>query len=76
MRFFTIWSIPSMPIRERLNRTLDWLFITLSMWLPKKLRYWVTMLEIGKATADSPNVPATTLDTILRNLGGGKDDRQ
>jgi hypothetical protein len=36
--------------------------------LPKRLRYFVTLQAIAKATVNSPNIPATPLDEVLRNL--------
>jgi hypothetical protein len=36
--------------------------------LPKRLKYYVTLQQIGKATLDSPNVLGTRLEDILKNL--------
>lgn len=71
MRFRTIWSLPGLPLKERLSRSRDEANIVLARLLPQRLRYWVTMSEIGKATMDSPHVPATTVDTVLSNLKKG-----
>ena len=68
MRLSTIWTIKMMSLSERLRRTRDWGTMKVASHLPLRLRYWVTLLEIGKATMDSENVPATPLDEILRNL--------
>lgn len=57
-----------MSFPERLRRTRDWAAMTLGAKLPLRIRYWVTMQEIGHATAKSPNVPATSLDEILRGM--------
>jgi hypothetical protein len=43
--------------------------------LPKRVRYWIAMREIGKATMTSQNVPATSLDNVLDNLGNLKDGK-
>lgn len=72
MRFWTIWTIPAMGVGERLRRTRDWAAMTIAGALPLRIRYWVTMLELGKATIKSPNVPATPLDEVLRNLEAPK----
>lgn len=72
MRFATIWSMPTMSFAERLRRTRDWLAIKTACAIPLRVRFWVTMLELGKATMDSENVPATPLDQILRNLDAPK----
>lgn len=71
MRLSTIWTLHNMPIRERLSRTREWGNIAVARKLPAKLRYWVTIHEVAKATIDSPNIPATPLEEILKNLEGG-----
>ena len=68
MRFKTIWTIPAMAFGERLKRTRDWAAMKVAKHLPVRIRYWVTMLELGKATYDSPNVTGTKLEDILDNL--------
>lgn len=69
MKFTTIWD-PTMPLplRERLKRTRDWAAMEIGAHLPLRIRYWVTLQEIGKATMTSKNVPATPLDEILQKL--------
>lgn len=69
MKFTTIWSLPGLPLKERVNRTLDCWSLNIANALPKRLAYWITMSQIGKATMKSKNVPATPLDDVLRNLG-------
>lgn len=64
----TIWSTPGLPLLERLRRTRDWAALQAAVALPLRVRYWVTLTEIGKVTATSKNVPATPLDEILSNL--------
>lgn len=68
MRFKTIWTMPSMRLRERLIHTRDWAAQEIGARLPVRVRYWVAMQEIGKATMDSPNVLDTNLSTIIKNL--------
>jgi hypothetical protein len=68
MKLSTIWSLPSMTTPERLRRTRDWAAMELAAILPVRLKYYVTLQQIGKATMDSPNVPATKLEDILRKL--------
>lgn len=72
MRFWTIWSIPCMSIKERLLRTREWGAMTIAAHLPKRVRYWTTMIELGRATAKSDNVMAEPLDSILQNLDAPK----
>jgi hypothetical protein len=40
MRLRTIWTIPAMPIRERLNRTADVVLLAIAHRLPRGLAYW------------------------------------
>lgn len=72
MRLSTIWSLPAMTTLERLRRTRDWFAMSLAAKLPRRVRYWVTMMEIAKATRTSSNIPATPLDEVLKNLDGGR----
>lgn len=69
MRFTTIWD-PRIPLslKERLRRTRDWAALEVAVRLPRRIRYWVAIHEIGKATKTSKNVPATPVDEVLRNL--------
>lgn len=68
MRLATIWSIPAMSTMERLRRTREWANIKVAEMLPQRLKYWVTMLELAKATRESKEIPATPFDEILKNL--------
>lgn len=72
MRFRTIWTIPAMTFGQRLRRTRDWAAQTVAAKLPLRIRYWVTLQEIGHATKNSEDVPATPLDEILQNLATPK----
>jgi len=73
MRFKTIWTIGAMTFAERLRRTRDWAAAKIGYALPVRIKYWVTMQMIGKAVRDSPNIPATSLDDILRKLPAPKN---
>lgn len=72
MRFRTIWTMPAMTLSERLRRTRDWAARAVAEKLPLRIRYWVTLQEIGRATMKSENVPATPLDEILQGLASPK----
>lgn len=72
MRFWTIWSTPAMTLKERILRTREWGAQEIAYRLPLRIRYWVTMQEIGRATSKSHDVPATPLDEILQNLEAPK----
>lgn len=68
MKFTTIWSLRGLPLKERIDRTLDCWSLSLEGILPKRVVYWIAMRQIGRATMTSQNVPATSLDNVLRNL--------
>lgn len=67
MHFSTIWT-SGYPLKEKIARTRDWAASEVGARLPLRVRYWVTLQMMGKATMTSPNVQATPLDEILRNL--------
>lgn len=75
MRFWTIWTMPvkAMGMKERMLRTREWAAMEAARkLLPKRVRYWCAMQEIARATMDSPHIPATPLDSILKNLDAPK----
>lgn len=72
MRLRLIWTMPAMTMTERFRRTRDWAALAVASKLPLRLRYWVTLQEIGRATMKSENVPATPLDEVLRGLATPK----
>lgn len=76
MRFWSIWR-PGYPmaLSEKIERTKDWAAMEFHDLLPKRARYWIAMVQIGKATMTSQNVPATSLDNVLENLGRVKDGK-
>jgi hypothetical protein len=71
MRFWTIWTMPvkAMGMKERMLRTREWAAMEAARkLLPKRVRYWCAMQELARATTESPNIPATPLDYVLKNL--------
>lgn len=73
MRLKTIWTINSMSTVERLRRTWDLGFQKLATKLPVRLKYWVTIQQMAKASINSPNIPATPLEEIMKNLDAPKN---
>lgn len=71
MKLRTIWTLRGLPLRERLQRTPDALALAAVRFIPARVRYWTAMRGIAAATTDSPDIPATPLDAILKNLPGG-----
>lgn len=71
MKLSTIWSLPAMSYSDRVRLSKEALYLSIAHRLPSKLRYWVTIAELGKATRDSANIPATPLSDILEKLEGG-----
>jgi len=62
-----------MSLSERLRRTRDWGTWRVAAHLPLRLRYSTALLEIAKATRNSPNIPATPLEEVLKNLEAPKN---
>lgn len=75
MRFTTIWSLPGLPFKERIDRTLDCWALNAADWMPKRLAFWVAYRQIGSATMKSAHVPATPLDVVLKNIQNIRDGK-
>lgn len=71
MKFMTIMT-SGYPLKEKFRRLRDWAAMEIGSRLPLRIRYWVTLIEIGKATRESMNIPATPLDEVLRHLEAPK----
>lgn len=72
MRLRTIWTMPALDLHERWDRTKTWAAMKIAGMLPVRIRYWVTVREIGKATLNSFDAPATPLREIMYNLEAPK----
>jgi hypothetical protein len=68
MKLKTIWTLKGITFYERRLRTKQWLAMTTAAQLPQEVRYWATLIELGKATSRSQNVMGTPLDEILQEL--------
>jgi hypothetical protein len=68
MKLKTIWTMHYMSLGERLARTRDWGAWAIAARLPLRIRFTTTLLELGKATTHTTNVPGMTLVEILQNL--------
>jgi hypothetical protein len=55
MRFRTIWSLPGLPLKERIDRTKDWGALEIGSKLPWRIKYWTVISVAGKATATVAN---------------------
>lgn len=74
MKLSTIWSLPGLPLSERLKRTRDSLALSAAAALPKRVRFWATVLNINHATIKINSVVgATTVDQIMKNMDLPKD---
>lgn len=68
MRFTTIWTIPAMPLRERLARTGEWALRAIAHRMPRRLAYWVLVDTGGRHMANDV-VPDVTFMTVLKRAG-------
>lgn len=72
MRLTTIWTMPTMTIRERAARTVDEAAQAAARRLPARVRYWTAMQAIARATADrGGRVMATPIEDVIQRLDGG-----
>jgi hypothetical protein len=69
MRFWTIWTIPAMTLRERLNRTGVWAVMEIAHRLPRRLAYW-SLIDTGVRYMNSDEVvPEVTYMDVLQRAG-------
>lgn len=71
MRFRTVWFSNishTFTFAEKLRRSRDILASKVAAKLPLRIRYWVTLQEIGYATRNSPEVPASDVSYVLAHL--------
>ena len=71
MKLSTIWTLPSMSIKERLSRTGDWAALTTAAKMPARVRYWAFILVGTKAMPDNAIVPEVRFMDLLQNAEGG-----
>lgn len=76
MRLTTIWTLPDMRMIDRVRRTVDRAALIAAARLPKRIRFWATMLSIGQATDTGPyvngGIPAMTIEDVLKRIKGGR----
>jgi hypothetical protein len=69
MRFWTIWTMPAMALRERLNRTGEWVLRGMAHRLPRKLAYW-SFIDTGVRYMRSDEVvPEVAYTDLLQRAG-------
>lgn len=49
MRLRTIWTLPGLPLRERLHRSADWFWLATARHLPRRIAYWSFVVEGTRA---------------------------
>lgn len=57
-----------MCLGDRLRWTLEIGTMETASKLPRRLKYWVTVQEIARASMDSKQFPATSIDDVLQKL--------
>lgn len=73
MKLRTIWTIPSMGLIERLLRSREAITQMIAASLPKRIKYWVTIQQIGNAVKMSANIPETPVEYILEHMDKPKN---
>lgn len=64
MRFWTIWTMPAMSLKERWRRTWDeWLAMKIAWALPKRVLYWAAVRAacIAEPSTDPSKVTVTEM---------------
>lgn len=70
MRIRTIWTLPGLPLRERLSRTREAFWRGLAHRLPRPLAYW-SFIDTGVRHIENDEiVPDVTYVTLLKRMGG------
>lgn len=65
--------MPAMTLAEKLRRTRDWGAQEIAARLPLRIKYFTTMQMVAAATRNSPDIPGTKLEDILRELPAPKN---
>lgn len=77
MRFWTIWTIPAVSLRERLARTGEWALRGVAHRLPRRLAYW-SFIDTGvRYIQPHETVPEVYYTDLLQRAGDDimKDQR-
>jgi hypothetical protein len=69
MKFWTIWTIPAMSLRERMNRTGEWALILLASHMPRKLGYWVVIIHGSRYFEPTEVVPEVRFMDVVQRAG-------
>jgi len=67
VRLKTIWTLPGLPLRERLHRTSEWSMRKLAQRMPRRLAYWV-LIDAGANHMENDVVPEVTFMTVLKRF--------
>lgn len=68
MKLTTIWTLPTMTLRERLARTSEWGWRTLAHRLPRRLAYWSWIDSTVRHIEPDEVVPEVTAMTVLERM--------
>ena len=71
MKLTTIWTIPAMTLRERLNRTGEWGWRELAHRLPRRLAYWSFIDSGVRAMRPNDVVPEVRYMDLLERISKG-----
>ena len=73
MKLTTIWTLPSLPLRERFNRTAEAFWRGFAHRLPRRLAYW-SFIDTGvRHIADNEIVPEVRYTDLLQRAGEGAE---
>lgn len=68
MRITTIWSIPGIPLAERLRRTKEWAAIKTARRLPTSVKYWTCVGVATLAAGPEQYPPSVTIEQMMEYM--------
>ena len=69
----TIWTMPGMPLRERLIRTREWLLGATAHRMPRALAYWAFIDVVTRYSREHPHavVPEIYAADVIKAMDNG-----
>lgn len=72
MRLKTIMTLPVASNKEKLLYLRDWSARKIARFIPLRIRYWVTIIEVSRATANNENCMTASIGEVLNDLQSPK----
>lgn len=69
MKLWTVWTIPAMTFRERVDRTSEWALVQAAAHVPRKLGYWVMIIHGSRYFEPTEVVPEVRFMDVIKRAG-------